>query len=98
MLLSGVSAKNTVSPEEYLLPTDDDYLESSNKLFKLKFMKRPGSGSSSAISCFLSIEWASYVVTSTSEETTIWVAWLGETETWSFIPDLIMKRDGRLRC
>ncbi|XP_031131781.1 receptor-like serine/threonine-protein kinase SD1-7 [Ipomoea triloba] len=96
LLQSGVSAKNTLAPGEFLLPTDDDYLESSNKLFKLKFMKRPGSGFSSAISCFLSIEWASYAVTSTSEETTIWVAWLGETETWSYISDLIMKRDGRL--
>ncbi|XP_019168349.1 PREDICTED: G-type lectin S-receptor-like serine/threonine-protein kinase At1g67520 [Ipomoea nil] len=94
LLLSGVSAENTLAPGESLSPTDDDYLESSNKLFKLKFLKRPGSGS--AISWFLSIEWASYVVTSTSEETTIWVAWLGENETSSYIPELKMERDGRL--
>nr|GLL29632.1 G-type lectin S-receptor-like serine/threonine-protein kinase At1g67520 [Ipomoea trifida] len=54
LLLSGVSAKNTLASEESLLPTDDDYLESSNKLFKLNFVKQPGS----AFSCFLSIQWA----------------------------------------
>nr|GMD08123.1 G-type lectin S-receptor-like serine/threonine-protein kinase At1g67520 [Ipomoea batatas] len=92
LLLSGVSAKNTLAPGESLFATDEDYLESSNKLFKLKFMKLPGS--SSAFRCFLSIQWVDNFVTSSSEGRTIWVAWLGESET--FFPELIMERDGRL--
>ncbi|XP_019168475.1 PREDICTED: G-type lectin S-receptor-like serine/threonine-protein kinase At1g67520 [Ipomoea nil] len=95
LFVSGVSAKNTLAPGEYLLPSDDDYLESSNKLFKLKFTKLPGSGSSSGLSCFLSIEWTGYLITSTSEPRAIWVAWLGERETYD-IPELIMEREGRL--
>ncbi|XP_031131779.1 G-type lectin S-receptor-like serine/threonine-protein kinase At1g67520 [Ipomoea triloba] len=93
LLLSGVSAKNTLAPGEYLLPFDDEYLESSNKLFELKFLKLPGS--SSAFRCFLSIQWAGYLVTSTSERRTIWVAWLGESETY-VVPELKMDREGRL--
>nr|GMC94595.1 G-type lectin S-receptor-like serine/threonine-protein kinase At1g67520 [Ipomoea batatas] len=89
LLLSGVNAKNTLASEESLVPTDDDYLESSNKLFKLNFVKQPGS----AFSCFLSIQWAGYFVTSTSERRTIWVAWLDEA--YDF-PELVMERDGRL--
>nr|GLL29637.1 G-type lectin S-receptor-like serine/threonine-protein kinase At1g67520 [Ipomoea trifida] len=94
LLLSGVSAKNTLAPGESLSPFDDEYLESSNKLFKLKFMKLPGS--SSALRWFLSIQWAGYFVTSTSERRTIWVAWLGESETYYVVPELIMEREGRL--
>nr|GMD06083.1 G-type lectin S-receptor-like serine/threonine-protein kinase At1g67520 [Ipomoea batatas] len=56
-------------------------------------MKLPGS-SSAFIRCFLSIQWAGYLVTSTSERRTIWVAWLGESET--YVPELIMEREGRL--
>nr|GMD05972.1 G-type lectin S-receptor-like serine/threonine-protein kinase At1g67520 [Ipomoea batatas] len=85
----GEGAKNTLASEESLVPTDDDYLESSNKLFKLNFVKQPGS----AFSCFLSIQWAGYFVTSTSERRTIWVAWLDEA--YDF-PELIMERDGWL--
>nr|GMD05937.1 G-type lectin S-receptor-like serine/threonine-protein kinase At1g67520 [Ipomoea batatas] len=92
LLLSGVSAKNTLAPGESLSPFDDEYLESSNKVFMLKFMKLPGS--SSALRCFLSIQWAGYLVTSTSKERTIWVAWLGESETYDL--ELIMEREGRL--
>ncbi|XP_019168345.1 PREDICTED: G-type lectin S-receptor-like serine/threonine-protein kinase At1g67520 [Ipomoea nil] len=97
LLISGVSVKNTLAPGEKLLPNDDDYLESSNEFFKLKLMKRPGSGSSSSsgFSCFLSIQWASIFVTPTSEERTIWVAWLGESESCD-IPELIMEREGQL--
>nr|GMD06085.1 G-type lectin S-receptor-like serine/threonine-protein kinase At1g67520 [Ipomoea batatas] len=94
LLLSGVSAKNTLAPGETLLPFDDEYLESSNKLFKLKFMKLSGSGSA-FIRCFLSIQWAVNVVTSSSEGRTIWVAWLGKSETYG-VPGLIMEREGRL--
>nr|GMD08127.1 G-type lectin S-receptor-like serine/threonine-protein kinase At1g67520 [Ipomoea batatas] len=92
LLLSGVSAKNTLAAGESLSPTDEGYLESSNKLFKLKFMKLPGS--SSAFRCFLSIQWAVNAVTSSSEGRTIWVAWLGESE--PYLPELIMEREGRL--
>nr|GLL29645.1 G-type lectin S-receptor-like serine/threonine-protein kinase At1g67520 [Ipomoea trifida] len=94
LLLSGVSAKNTLAPGETLLPFDDEYLESSNKLFKLKFMKLSGSGSA-FIRGFLSIQWAVNVVTSSSEGRTIWVAWLGKSETYG-VPGLIMEREGRL--
>nr|GMD07966.1 G-type lectin S-receptor-like serine/threonine-protein kinase At1g67520 [Ipomoea batatas] len=92
LLLSGVSAKNTLAPGESLSPFDDEYLESSNKVFMLKFMKLPGS--SSPLRCFLSIQRAGYFVTSSSEGRTIWVAWPGESE--SYFPELVMERDGRL--
>nr|GMD05974.1 G-type lectin S-receptor-like serine/threonine-protein kinase At1g67520 [Ipomoea batatas] len=94
LLLSGVSAKNTLAPGESLFPSYNNYLESSNKVFKLKFTKLPGSGSALAFRCFLSIVRADYLVISTSQRRTIWVAWLGESEI--FFPELIMKRDGRL--
>nr|GLL29646.1 G-type lectin S-receptor-like serine/threonine-protein kinase At1g67520 [Ipomoea trifida] len=93
LLVCHASAKNTLAPGDELA-REEDYLESPNKNFRLNFEVRPGS-TSTTYTCFLCIQWTKYPVPANSEQTTVWVAWVGQTQT-SFIPKLTMEVEGRL--
>nr|GME02435.1 G-type lectin S-receptor-like serine/threonine-protein kinase At1g67520 [Ipomoea batatas] len=93
LLVCHVSAKSTLAPGDELA-REEDYLESPNKNFRLNFEVRPGS-TSTTYTCFLCIQWTKYPIPSNSEQTTVWVAWVGQTQT-SFIPKLTMEVEGRL--
>nr|GLL29638.1 G-type lectin S-receptor-like serine/threonine-protein kinase At1g67520 [Ipomoea trifida] len=96
LLLSHVSAKDTLSPGEYILPTDEVYLRSSNKIFELKLIRGP-TGTSSTTSCYLCIQFTEYPILASSQQMIVWVAWLGQAQV-SLVPgpELKMERDGRL--
>ncbi|XP_019168473.1 PREDICTED: G-type lectin S-receptor-like serine/threonine-protein kinase At1g67520 [Ipomoea nil] len=94
LLLSYVSAKDTLAPGEYILPTDEVYLRSSNKIFELKLIRGPP-GNSSTSSCYLCIQFTEYPILAASQQMIVWVTWLGQAET-SSVPVLKMERDGRL--
>nr|GMD06087.1 G-type lectin S-receptor-like serine/threonine-protein kinase At1g67520 [Ipomoea batatas] len=93
LLVCHVGAKSTLAPGDELA-REEDYLESPNKNFRLNFEVRPGS-TSTTYTCFLCIQWTKYPVPANSEQTTVWVAWVGQTQT-SFIPKLTMEVEGRL--
>ncbi|XP_031129723.1 G-type lectin S-receptor-like serine/threonine-protein kinase At1g67520 [Ipomoea triloba] len=96
LLLSYVSAKDRLSPGEYILPTDEVYLRSSYKIFELKLIRGP-TGTSSTTSCYLCIQFTEYPILASSQQMIVWVAWLGQAQI-SLVPgpELKMERDGRL--
>ncbi|XP_019183838.1 PREDICTED: G-type lectin S-receptor-like serine/threonine-protein kinase At1g67520 [Ipomoea nil] len=86
-----VSAKDALAPGEYLRSYNGDFLESSNKQYRLKFVGRPGS----TFTWYLCIQFTGYQFHSSSEQITVWVAWQG-TDGDVFSPYLYMGEEGKL--
>lgn len=87
-VVSHVSAKDSLAPGEALSIFMEEFLESPNTEYRLKFIER------SSRWYYLCIQSTRYHFEPTPEYITIWVGWHGQSR--YFAPSLLMSEDGQL--